>query len=116
MCYVTGRASALDSSINPIRALHSITAAQVDSIEAALRRMPGSWSLDQQDGYDGDLTLILTLLEHPADLSFALWRTPAGYHLTTMRDDEQISCDMFASIEEVLAQAARSTEEVGFPV
>lgn len=113
MCYSTALASALHTPTNPIRGLHSLTSAQVASIAAELRRMPTPWSLDEQEGYDGDLTLILTPSEHQADLSFALWRTPAGFHLCTMRDDEQISSDVFASTDDVILEVARSTGEVG---
>ena len=115
MCYATGLTSALGPSISPIRALHSLTAAQVASVQAALRRMPTPWFVDQQEGYDGDLTLILTPAKHPTDLSFALWRTPAGFHLCAMREDEQISSDVFASFSEVILEVARSTGEVGHP-
>ena len=58
MCYATGSTLALHPSLSPIRALHSLTSDQVASVAAALQRLPASWSLDEQEGYDGDLTLI----------------------------------------------------------
>ena len=113
MCYATGLTSALGPAISPIRALHSLTSAQVASVAAALSRMPTPWSLDEQEGYDGDLTLILTPSEDQPDLSVALWRTPAGFHLCAMRDDEQISSDVLASIDEVIRVIASNTKKAG---
>ena len=111
MCYATGLTPALGSAISPVRTLHSLTSAQVVSVEAALRRMPTSWSLDQQEGYDGDFTLILTTSGQPSELCFALWRTSAGYHLCAMRDDEQISSGVFASLDQAILEIERSTGE-----
>ena len=109
MCYSPRLVSPEDTATSRLRALHSLTSAQVASVAAALRRMPTPWSLDEQEGYDGDLTLILTPSEHQADLSFALWRTPAGFHLCAMRDDEQISSDVFASLDMALRAVGSGT-------
>ena len=112
MCYATGSTLALHPSLSPIRALHSLTSDQVASVAAALQRLPASWSLDEQEGYDGDLTLILTPADPNSDLSLALWRSPAGFHLATMRDDEQVGNNVLASIENLLASVASSAAGV----
>ena len=112
MCYSTGLASECHVPATPIRALHSLTSAQVASVAATLGRMPTPWSLDEHEGYDGDLTLILTPSEHQARLSFALWRTHAGFHLCTMRDDEHVTSIILASVEQAVAELARSIDQV----
>jgi hypothetical protein len=90
---------------SPVRALHSLSPAQVLALRTGLRRMPGLWAIDEQEGYDGDLTLLLTPEGDPA-LSFALWRTPAGLHLSTMLEDDQLSTEVFGSIGEILLAIA----------
>ena len=103
MCCSTGRAARADRVSAPIRTLHSLTSAQVSAVRSALRRLPVPWALDQQEGYDGELTLVLAPDDH-SDLSFALWRSPAGFHLCSMRGDEQTGCEIFGSIEDALRE------------
>jgi hypothetical protein len=112
MCYVNGSTLASDLSISPIRALHSLTSEQASSVAAALSRQPIAWMADEQEGYDGDLTLVLTPSDPHADLSFALWRSPAGFHLATLRDDEQVSSEIFASLDQVIAELVMSASRL----
>lgn len=112
MCYATGLTSALNLGSNPIRALHSLTAAQAASITAALSRQPIACMADEQEGYDGDLTLVLTPADPYNELSFALWRSPAGFHLVTIREDEQVGSEILASLEDVLETVFGTTSPV----
>lgn len=101
MCCSTGRTPTAECATSPIRALHTLTPAQVSAVRSALPRLAGSWALDEQEGYDGELTLILTP-EEQSGFSFALWRSPAGFHLVSMHGDEQVRCVVLPSIDEVL--------------
>lgn len=106
MCYSTGRAVPPGHAASPIRALYSLTAAQVAAVRSGLRRLPIPWNLDEQEGYDGELTLILAPQDGQSDLSFALWRSPAGFHLCSLREDEQIGCEIFASLDDALSEVS----------
>jgi hypothetical protein len=107
MCYLIDP-GASSGPAGPIRALHSLSPAQVAFLHSGLRRIPLAWSVDEQEGYDGDLTLVLTLEDEDTDLSLAIWRTPAGFHLCTMREDEQVACEILGSIEQVLNEIRSS--------
>lgn len=48
-----------DGRISPIRALHSLTHAQADAVEALLPLLPGAWSAERHEGYDGHLSLMI---------------------------------------------------------
>ena len=107
MCHLTGRATAPAPS--PIRALHSLSPAQIGRIHAALARMPHAWSAEEQEGYDGDLTLVLTPGDDTCPLSLALWRSPAGYHLLCVEHDEPADSLILASLDAALARIAALT-------
>ncbi|MFC7739288.1 hypothetical protein ACFQX4_26805 [Roseomonas sp. GCM10028921] len=107
MCHLTGRATAAAPS--PIRALHSLSPAQISRVHAALARMPLAWSAEEQEGYDGDLTLVLTPGDNTCPLSLALWRSPAGFHLLSVDHDEPADNLILPSLDAALARLAALT-------
>jgi hypothetical protein len=115
MCCSTVRTAPVEPAASPIRALHSLTAAQVSAVRSALRRLPMPWSLDEQEGYDGELTLILAPEDGHSDLSFALWRSPAGFHLCSLRGDEQIGCEIFTSLRDALREIPAAPGQAWHP-
>ena len=91
------------ASLSLIRALHSLTESEVVSLSLGLRDLPGAWSVEQHEGYDGDL-LVLLVQDWAADeaLSFALHRSAAGLHLSAQHGDEHIGLGTFAALHEVM--------------
>ncbi|MFT8246587.1 hypothetical protein [Roseomonas sp. BN140053] len=47
------------ASLSLIRALHSLTENDAVSLSLGLRDLPGAWSVEQHEGYDGDLVVLL---------------------------------------------------------
>ena len=88
------------SAASPLRALHSLTETQVARLEGALARLPGSWSLDRHEGYDGHLTLLVTAAGDDST-SFSLHRTGQELHLSLWQGDEPTRSGTFLSVEEV---------------
>ena len=50
---------AVDDTLSPVRALHSLTPAQVDQIVAGLSGLAGTWSIERHESCDGHLSLLV---------------------------------------------------------
>jgi hypothetical protein len=93
-------------AVSPLTAMHSLREAHAAALALAVSACPGTWTLDRHEGYDGDLTVLLT----PADAAspiLVVSHAADGFHLSGNRDDacERLGC--FGSLDSLLA-AVRS--------
>ena len=86
---------------SPIRALHSLRDDQASSILVGLKPLSMEWSIEQHEGCDGHLSLVLV---HPSrDRTIIVNRDPAGVQVSTMEEDElQAGTRHYQSIGEVI--------------
>ena len=76
---------AADDTLSPVRALHSLTPAQVDQIVAGLCSLAGTWSLERHESCDGHLSL---LISHTAcDAIILVDSDHAGINVSLMLGD-----------------------------
>lgn len=99
-----------DGRSSPIRALHSLTHTQADAVEALLPRLPGGWSAERHEAYDGHLSLMLVPeAGDEAGLSLVVHRDERGLRLDLTRWDawERVGCydALEALLEAVLVTA-----------
>jgi hypothetical protein len=69
----------------------------------AFRPWFASWSLDRHEGYDGDLTLVLSSRDSAASLVFS--RSSAGFHAAIMEADAYRALGCYASLDALIAAA-----------
>ena len=105
----------LSNTTASLRAFHSLSAAQALELELGMARVPGSWEIDRQEGYDGHLTLVISSADTTCDVVFAVWRSGAELQMSTMRGDEQVSVQGFSSVKAVLLAIQSSIDQVGAP-
>ncbi len=101
---------------SPIRALHSLTAAQAEALEAVVRRLPGRWSAERHEGYDGHLSVLIAPEGgDEAGPSLVAHRDAGGLRLDTTRWDgwEAVGrFDTLPSLLEALLTAVRDARPV----
>ncbi|TPG46445.1 hypothetical protein EAH89_24865 [Roseomonas nepalensis] len=98
-----------------LRAFHSLSAAQASELELGMSRVPGTWEIDRQEGYDGHLTLVISSADTTCDALFAVWRSGAELQMSTMRGDEQVTVQSFSSVKAVLLAIQSSIDQVAAP-
>jgi hypothetical protein len=97
----------------PLRAPHSLRAADAVVAELLLPCLGQGWSVARHEDYDGDLTLVLIpdgddeAGDEGAGASFALHRAAAGVHLAATRGDAYEPLGCFASTAAALAHVRR---------
>ena len=117
MC-AQARSSLDDGRTSPIRALHSLTHAQADAVEALLPRLPGPWSAERHEGYDGHLSLVIAPeAGDVAGASLVVHRDQHGLRLDATRWDgwQPVGCydAMAALLAGVLAAAGAEVGSAG---
>ncbi len=90
----------------PLRAMDSLREHHVAALARAFRPWAGSWSLDRHEGYDGDLTLILSSRDGAASLVFS--RSSAGFHAAIMEGDAYRTLGCFASLAALITAACET--------
>lgn len=91
-----------DHTVSPVRALHSLTAAQVDQIVAGLSSLVVAWTIERHESCDGQLSLVLT--HHSDDTSLVVDRSARGIHISLMLGDAlHIIPERHTSIASVVA-------------
>ncbi len=89
-------------TLSPLRALHSLREKHVQTLARTLSQLPGIWSLERQEGYDGDLTVML-MPQRPEGESFIISRKADGFHLGASQEDDYRELGCFAGIDELVA-------------
>ncbi len=87
---------------SPLRSMHSLREKHVKVLVNVLSQLPDIWSLERHEGYDGDLSLMLTS-EHQEDDNFFVGRRASGFHLIANRDDDCRELGCFDTVDELVA-------------
>ncbi len=89
-------------TFSPLRTLHSLREKHVRILARVLSQLPGTWSLERHESYDGDLTLML--MPQQADrANLVVSREADGFHLITNQDDDYRKLGCFGTMDELLA-------------
>ncbi len=105
-------------TVSSLRAMHSLREKHVRTLTEALSRLPGTWSLECHESYDGDLTLML-MPQHQERASLVVSREADGFHLIANQDDDYRKLGCFGAMDELVATmrssavAAMKREPVG---
>jgi hypothetical protein len=92
----------------PVRALHSLTEAHASAIAVALPTLSGRWSMEFQESYDGNLSLILMPeTEDAAAPTLAINRDATGLHLDVVHRDMYAAQGHFGDIQGVIEAIKR---------
>lgn len=95
---------------SPLRAVHSLREAHVRSLANDLSRLPGTWTLDRHESYDGDLTVMVTLHQGRENLVVSHQRD--GFHLGANREDSYRELGRFSTMDAlVMAIGSRSAAQ-----
>ena len=87
---------------SPLRALHSLREKHVTVLARTMSQLPGSWSLERHESYDGDLTLML--MPQQADrANLVVSREADGFHLIANHDDDCRELGCFGALDELVA-------------
>ena len=89
-------------TISPLRAMHSLREKHVLTLAKALSRLPGTWSLERHEGYDGDLTLMLMPQQQESE-NLVVSREADGFHLIANQEDDYRSLGCFGAMDELVA-------------
>lgn len=89
-------------TLSPLRAMHSLREKHVKTLAMALSRLPGTWSLECHEGYDGDLTLML-MPQHQERENLVVSREADGFHLIANQDDDYRQLGCFGAMDELVA-------------
>ena len=85
---------------NPIRAIHSLRERHVAAIAAAAETLPGDWSIERHEDYEGGLSVLLIPTgDDEAGETFVIYRDGAGIHLGASRWSVYREVGRFGSIE-----------------
>ena len=101
---------------NPLRAFRSLREGHVLELSRITAREQGRWKLERHEGYDGDLTVLITSAEPQAGEgcpSLVVHRTQAGFHLAVSRDDDYAKLGCFTSMEELVAKLWEAMSRAG---
>jgi hypothetical protein len=90
-----------ESGPGPLRAIDSLREHHVASLARAFSPWLATWSLDRHEGYDGDLTLILSSACGAVSLVFS--RSAAGFHAAIMEADAYRALGCFPSLDKLVA-------------
>ena len=87
---------------SPVRAIHSLLEHHVRVLAIALSGLPGIWSLERHECYDGNLILMLTL--QPQDMqNLVVSRDESGFRLNSSQNDEYRELGCFSTMSELIA-------------
>lgn len=99
-------------TLAPIRRLHSLSRADIDTATIELNRLSSGWSIDQHDDCDGDVLLILTPPDSDANAAtFVLSRGLSGIQLARMCNDVFEALGRFTTITAALQKFARGNDD-----
>ena len=103
-------------TLSPLRALYSLREQHVTVLARTLSQLPGNWSLERHESYDGDLTLML-MPQHQGRANLVVNRGSDGFHLIANQDDDYLELGRFGAIDELVAgvQASVSTSKARAP-
>ena len=88
-------------TLSPLRAMHSLREKHVLTLAQALSRLPGTWSLERHESYDGDLTLMLRPQQQEGE-NLVVSRRADGFHLIANQEDcRKLGC--FGAMDELVA-------------
>ncbi len=88
-------------TLSPLRALHSLREKHVTVLARTMSQLPGRWSLERHESYDGDLTLML--MPQQADpTNLVVSREADGFHLIANQDDDYRELGCFSAIDELV--------------
>ena len=87
---------------SPLRALHSLRENHVTVLAKTMSQLPGTWSLERHESYDGDLTLML-MPDHQERANLVVSRESDGFHLIANQDDDYCELGRFSAIDELVA-------------
>ena len=76
-----------DHTLSPVRAMCSLTSAQVDQIVAGLSSLAGTWDITRHEACDGQLSLLLVHIAHD-DTTLIVDRDQHGIHVSLMLGDQ----------------------------
>ena len=99
-----------DVRTSPIRALHSLTHAQADQVEAALAQRPLSWVAERHEGYDGHLSLMLSQGEAADERTLVVHRDAQGLRLDVTRGDRWDRVGCWPDMESLLARVLEAAQ------
>ena len=90
-------------TLAPIRRLHSLSRADIDTATMELNRLSSGWSIDYHDDCDGDVLLILTPPNSDANAAtFVLSRDLSGIQLARTCNDTFEPLGRFTTIAEAV--------------
>ena len=78
--------TAADNSLSPVRAMQSLTSAQVDQIVAGLSSLASTWEITRHEACDGQLSLLLAHATH--DSTIIVDRDQDGINVSLMFGDQ----------------------------
>ena len=87
---------------SPLRALHSLREKHVTVLARTMSQLPGSWSLECHESYDGDLTLML-MPQQQGRANLVVNRGSDGFHLIANQDDDYCELGCFGALDDLLA-------------
>jgi hypothetical protein len=98
----------------PLRSLHGLRRTDIAALSAVLGALPGVWSVETHQDYEGDLTALLV----PAGgdevgPSFVIYRRAEGFHVAVSRWDDYAPLGMVPGLEAVLPLIQVSLRQQG---
>lgn len=96
-----------DKRSSPIRALRSLTPAQVEAAVGEMEHLPRGWVLVSEESYDGDLSLELRSPDPTADRTIVIFRDARGVHVAALIADSWRMQGIFPELDQALAVACQ---------
>ena len=93
---------ASDHTLSPVRALHSLTAAQTDQIVVGLSSLTPAWHIERHESCDGYLSLLVAHSTH--DTTIIVDRDSSGIHVSLLLSDQvHTSQHRFATLSDTVS-------------
>ena len=96
-----------DPSSRPRWATHSLRDQHIAALKKVIAGLPGGWTLDCNESYDGDVAVLLTPQDGGSD-GLVVSRSAAGFHLAATWEDDYQELGRFRSLE-MLVSTLRET-------
>jgi hypothetical protein len=91
-----------------IRALRSLTQHAFDAVSEAIGGVPGSWTLERHDDYDGYLSLLISPERGSDAPSFLISGQVGLMEVAKFQDDELHTLGQFENLEATTAELVRA--------
>jgi hypothetical protein len=97
-----------------IRPLTGLTQHACDAVNEAIRQVPGSWTVEQHDDYDGYLSLLISHESDPNPVTYLISGKIGQIELAQFQHDQLQTVGQFKDIEatvsELVTRLNRCTE------